>query len=112
MIRAVKGREGLPVLATIIPANPGHGDYTPDRNPWVAAMDVRIRELARTEGALVADQEAAFLAAPSLSALFSDHVHPNDAGYEIMAQTFFNAITRPAPATTAGFQAPSLFKTP
>ena len=98
MVRQVKGRQGLPVLATIIPANPAHGDYSPDRNPWVAGMNVRIRDLARTEGAVLADLEAAFLRAPSLSALFSDHVHPNDAGYEVMAQTFFDALTRPAPA--------------
>lgn len=98
MVRQVKGREGLPVLATIIPANPAHGDYPPERNPWVAGMNVRIREMARAEGAVLADLEAAFLRAPSLPALFSDHVHPNDGGYEIMAETFFEAITRPAPA--------------
>jgi lysophospholipase L1-like esterase len=113
MVRAVKGRQGLPVLATIIPANPAHGDYPPERNPWVAAMDVRIRELARTEGAVLADLEAAFKAAPSLPALFSDHVHPNDAGYEIMAQAFFDAIVRAAPAAAgAGLGRPVLFKAP
>jgi len=112
MVAAVKGRQGLPVLATIIPANPAHGDYTPARNAWVAAMDVRIRDLARAEGALLADQEAAFKAAPSLPALFSDHVHPSDAGYEIMAQTFFDAITRPVPAATTRFGGPSLFTAP
>src|SRR5687768_10126342 len=111
MVRQVKGRQGLPVLATIIPANPAHGDYPPDRNPWVAGMDARIRELARAEGAVLADLEAAFLRAPSLPALFSDHVHPNDAGYEIMAQAFFDAITQPAPAA-AGFGGPVLSRVP
>ena len=43
------------------------------------------------------DLEAAFLAQPSLRALYTDHVHPNDAGYEVMAQAFFEAITLPAP---------------
>lgn len=108
MVRQVKGRQGLPVLATIIPANPAHGDYSPDRNPWVAGMNARIRELARSEGAVLADLEAAFLRAPGLPALFSDHVHPNDAGYEIMAQAFFDAITKPPPAA-AGLDAPVLF---
>ncbi len=112
MVAAVKGRQGLPVLATIIPANPAHGDFVPARNAWVEAMNVRIRDLARAEGALLADQEAGFKSAASLPALFSDHVHPNDAGYEIMAQTFFDALTRPAPATTAAALGTSLFKAP
>jgi hypothetical protein len=61
-------------------------------------MDARIRELARAEGAVVADLEAAFLARPALRALYTDHIHPNDEGYEVMAQAFFEAITLPAPA--------------
>jgi lysophospholipase L1-like esterase len=109
MVRDVKGRNGLPVLATIIPTNPLRTDMNPQRNEWVSGMAVRIRELARAEGAVLADLEAAFLRAPSLSALFTDHVHPSDAGYEVMAQTFFEAITQPAPAA-AGFDAPVLFK--
>ena len=57
------------------------------------------------------DLEAAFLRAPSLPALFADHVHPSDAGYEVMAQAFFEAITRPQ-AAAAGFGGPVLFKNP
>ena len=100
MVRDVKGRQGLPVLATIIPANPAF-EFGADRNAWVAAMDARIREMARAEGAVVADLEAAFLAQPTLRALYSDHIHPNDAGYEVMAQAFFEAITLPATGTSA-----------
>ena len=108
MVRDVKGRQGLPVLATIIPPNSAHSFNPPERSPWVSAMDVRIRELARTEGAVLADLEAAFLRAPSVPALFADHIHPNDAGYEVMAQAFFDAITRPA-AVAADYGAPVLF---
>ena len=111
MVRDVKGRQGLPVLATIIPSNPIHSFNPPERNPWVSAMDVRIRELARTEGAALADLEAAFLRAPSVPALFTDHIHPNDAGYEVMAQAFFEAITLP-PTAAADFGGPELFKSP
>jgi lysophospholipase L1-like esterase len=111
MVRDVKGHQGLPVLATIVPGNPIYLETQPARNEWVAAMDVRIRELARTEGALLVDLEAAFLRAPSLPALFADHVHPNDAGYEVMAQAFFDAIVRP-PTTAAAFGGPELFKSP
>jgi lysophospholipase L1-like esterase len=111
MVRDVKGRQGLPVLATIIPANPAYTETQPQRNEWVAAMDVRIREMARAEGAVVADLEPAFLHAPAWPALFTDHIHPNDAGYEVMAQAFFEAITRP-PAAAADFGGPQLFKSP
>ena len=50
MVRDVKHRQGIPVLATIIPANPAILETQPDRNQWVAAMDARIRELARGGG--------------------------------------------------------------
>ena len=100
MVRDVKGRQGLPVLATIIPANPAF-EFGAERNAWIAAMDARIREMARAEGAVVADLEAAFLAQPTLRALYTDHIHPNDAGYEVMAQAFFEAITLPATAAAA-----------
>jgi len=36
----------------------------------------------------------AFFRVPEIGELFSDHIHPNDAGYRIMADTFFEAITR------------------
>jgi lysophospholipase L1-like esterase len=111
MVRDVKGRQGLPVLGTIIPGNPIYLETQPARNEWVAAMDARIRDLARAEGALLVDLEAAFLSAPSVPALFTDHIHPNDAGYEVMAQAFFEAITKPQ-ATAADFRGPELFKPP
>ena len=100
MVRDVKGRQGLPVLATIIPANPAF-EFGADRNAWVAAMDARIREMARAEGAVIADLEAAFLREPTLRNLYSDHIHPNDAGYEIMSQVFFEAITQPSTAAAS-----------
>ena len=112
MLNAVKSRQGLPVLATIIPANPAHSFNPPGRNPWVSAMDARIRELAQAEGALLVDLEAAFLRAPSVPALFADHVHPNDAGYEVMAQAFFDALVHPPVAAATDLGGPQLFKSP
>lgn len=111
MVRDVRARQGLPILGTIIPGNPAFLETQPARNEWVAAMDVRIRDVARTEGAVLADLEAGFLRAPSLPALFADHVHPNDAGYEVMAQVFFEAIVRP-PAGAADLGGPVLFARP
>jgi acyl-CoA thioesterase-1 len=97
IVRAVRGAQSLPLLATIIPCNLG-GDVrcTPERQDFIHKMDELIRPMAREEGAVLVDLEAAFLAAPDLSALFVDHIHPSDAGYEIMASEFFAAITEPA----------------
>jgi hypothetical protein len=61
-----------------------------------------VRSMAKQEGAPVADLEAAFLAEPSLPALYSDHIHPNDSGYAIIAREFFNAITSPRGSASGG----------
>jgi lysophospholipase L1-like esterase len=90
IVRTVRDFDSLPVLATIPPANP---DRTPpERNEWVRSMNELVRQLAADEGAALADVEAAFLRQPDLAALFFDHVHPNDQGYEVMAAAFFQAI--------------------
>ena len=109
MVREVKHNRGIPVLGTIIPGNPADERVPPERNAWVAAQNVRIRDLARAEGALLADLEAAFLREAALPPLFADHVHPRDAGYEVMAQAFFEAVTRPG-AAAASFDAPPAAK--
>ena len=97
MVRAARFFQSLPLLATITPCNVGLDDRaTPERQDWIRRMDELIRVAAREEGAVLVDLEAAFLRQPSLSALFVDHIHPNDSGYEIIATEFFNAITRPA----------------
>ena len=50
------------------------------------------RAVAREEGAVLVDLEQAFLAAGDLSCLYTDSLHPNDAGYEVMAETFFDFV--------------------
>lgn len=64
-------------------------------------MNDMIKVLATEENALLADTEAAFRAAGDLSKLFSDDVHPNDAGYQVVAQASFRAITGRAAASAA-----------
>lgn len=91
IIETVKDVRSLPVLGTIIPVNPDSNP--PERNEWVKGMNELIRDLASDEGAALADLEAAFLRESDLASLFSDHVHPNDSGYEIMAEEFFRAIS-------------------
>jgi lysophospholipase L1-like esterase len=96
MIGLAKATQSLPVLGTIPPVNPDRDES--DRNPWVTRMNDLLRPMARQEGAALADVHAAFLREGNLAALFSDHIHPNDRGYEVLAAEFFRAISQPPSA--------------
>jgi lysophospholipase L1-like esterase len=105
IVRAVKAANSLPCVATIVPPNVGFDSRAPEsRAKWVVDTNELIKAMARQEGALVGDLHAAFMAEGSLSSLFVDHVHPNSRGYEVMARTWFAALTRPrGTAGTAGY---------
>jgi lysophospholipase L1-like esterase len=92
IVDETKAWHTLPVLATIIPANPRYSDAA--RDAFNDQTNVMIRALAQQENIICADLSADFKAAGDLTALFDDNVHPNDAGYEVMAQGWFEAITR------------------
>jgi lysophospholipase L1-like esterase len=95
IVEACRGAQSMPILATIIPANPDYPDQVPpERNAWIHDIDALVRSMAHDQGVAVADAEAAFLAQPKLTDLFSDHVHPNDAGYVLIEQAFLKAITQ------------------
>jgi lysophospholipase L1-like esterase len=112
MVREAKAQGSLPVLATIIPTNTDFNPFVPlERNEWLELMNALVREMANEEGAVVADMWQAFFRVREIGTLFSDHVHPNDAGYRIMADTFFDAITR-ARAGAASHPASALFHVP
>jgi len=110
MIQAAKAVKTLPVISTIIPSNPDLNP--PERNAWVAATNEQIKVMARQEGAALADSYGAFIKAGNLPSLFFDHVHPNDAGYQLIAGAFFIAIARPPAATSSGRRRPVLFLAP
>jgi lysophospholipase L1-like esterase len=98
----VKAANSLPCVATLLPPNVGFDNRAPaSRAEWVVEMNGLIRAMALQEGVLVVDIHAAFMSAGSLSGLFVDHIHPNPRGYELMAETWFNALTRPR-SLTAG----------
>lgn len=106
MVKQVKAAGGQVALATIIPANVGFDARSPPRrNDFVAEQDKQIRVIAREEGAVLVDLEPAFYKAAGdhLSSLFTDHVHPNDRGYDIMVAEFFKALTTRASTTTPLF---------
>lgn len=105
MVRVAKSMRTLPVVSTIIPANPLYVDKNAaERNQWVAAMNEKIKAMAREEGAALADSHAAFMKAGNLSSLFDGEVHPNDAGYQLIAGAFFTAIARPPAATSSTWE--------
>jgi lysophospholipase L1-like esterase len=94
----------LPVLATLSPCNVGfNAKCMQDREDWIVAMNAQIRTLAQQKQVPLADVHAAFEKAggTNLGSLFSDHVHPNDQGYAVLANELFRAITQPAPGVAA-----------
>jgi lysophospholipase L1-like esterase len=100
----VKAARSLPVLATLPPVNPA---LAPEgRNRWNDEMNGLIKSLAQAEGALLADLNAEFKAKGDLPPLFSDGIHPNDAGYQVMAEGWFKAITRARAAAASGARRP------
>jgi len=92
IVEDVKDWDSLPVLATIIPGNPAM--VPAGRNAWFDEMNVKIKALAQEQRITLADLNADFKATGSLPALYYDDVHPNDAGYQVIAQGWFKAITR------------------
>lgn len=97
MVQAARAGGTVPVVATLPPVNPAYENRSAaDRNAWILAINVNIRAMVREEGAVLADVHSAFPAQETdLPALFADHVHPNDDGYERIAEAFFRAITGP-----------------
>lgn len=99
IVRDVKGWDSLPVLGTIPPVNPARAPE--GRNSWNDGLNAGIKALGQQEQVVVADLNAEMKAAGSLPALFADDVHPNDAGYQLIAQAWFKAITRGRAAASA-----------
>jgi lysophospholipase L1-like esterase len=90
VVRRVKAVGTLPFIATLPPVNPA---VNAGRNTWVAAINTGIKAMAAQEGAFVVDLYQAFQnQGGDLSRFFADGVHPNDAGYDVMANGFFEAI--------------------
>jgi lysophospholipase L1-like esterase len=93
IIQVVKDAHSLPCLATLTPPNKQAFPEEAARYDWVMTVNGRIRTLAQSEGALLVDIGDAFVKAGNPPSLFYDHIHPNDDGYALMADTFYAAIT-------------------
>ncbi len=105
MIGVARSLQSKPILATIPPANPVYVDrLAAERNVWAEEMNVLVKEMAASENTPVADIHAAFMSEPVLSDLFSDHIHPNDDGYDLIADVFFRTITTARGAAAASWR--------
>lgn len=90
IVRSARRIASLTFVATLTPANPA---VNADRNQWVEALNAQIRVMAAEEGATVVDVYGHFTRqGGDLSRFFEDHLHPNDAGYTLVAEAFFEAI--------------------
>jgi lysophospholipase L1-like esterase len=86
-----------PFLATIPPENP---NPPPPCDPvcrgseaaLVAPYNVQVRAVASSKGVPLVDVEAAFNG--NLSLIGPDGLHPNVAGYKVIADAFFAAIEK------------------
>jgi lysophospholipase L1-like esterase len=102
MVRTAKAHNVKPFLATIPPMDgssccPRRGSAA----PLVAGFDDQIRGVAASEGIPLVDIYAAFngTAAPYIG---PDGLHPNDAGYQKIGETFFNAVKANLEVKTTG----------
>lgn len=96
MVQQIKASGGHAFVGAILPVNVGYDDRTPpSRQDWVIQMNGLIKQMADDEGAVYVDLYSA-LARSGLSgdALYVDHLHPTLPGYQLMAQTWFDAITK------------------
>lgn len=111
MIRSAKAASSLAIVSTIIPANTGFNARAPaDRNIRVQQQNDQIRAACSAEGVPVAESFDAFMraAGSNLRPLFVDHVHPNDRGHDLIAQSFFEAITRASAGSASYTDEPML----
>jgi len=89
MLRYAKSASVRPYLATVPPMNPagprGRLGYAA-----VPPLNDQIRTLATSEAVTLVDVNLAF--GGNLTLLSADGLHPNAAGYELIARTFFTSL--------------------
>jgi lysophospholipase L1-like esterase len=88
IIERAKENGTIPVIATL---TPNFGDWA-WRNKDIYELNAKIRQLAAIQGIACADIEYAVNWNSDYFA--SDGLHPNSSGHRIIANTFYNALTR------------------
>ncbi|HNV02878.1 MAG TPA: GDSL-type esterase/lipase family protein [Vicinamibacterales bacterium] len=104
MVRTAKAlRPGIAVLLANFPPQ-WHGSVPYDRGAgaeFVPELNQRIASLAAAEGATLVDLYGP-LSADIKRYIGADGLHPTEAGFALMAETFYAAIRRTFETTTAG----------
>jgi acyl-CoA thioesterase-1 len=93
MVDAALGQNVRPILATVIPRDTSLDDRDPG-NALALALSGEIRNLAAEKGLQVADQFSRFGGIDPDLSYYSDPLHPNQAGYVLMADEWLEAILR------------------
>jgi lysophospholipase L1-like esterase len=89
MAKEARMRNARIFLANLPPTKPGGRNSISDAT--IQSFNARVASIARGEGAILVDLHSA-LAAAVTTYIGSDGLHPTEAGYQKMAETFFNAI--------------------
>jgi lysophospholipase L1-like esterase len=95
MVEITRSAQVVPVLVTVLPLD---GARWRQVDPAVSELNGQIRAMARTRGVRVVDANRRFSSRQPLSALFrhadgrEDGLHPNDAGYRLLAQSVGQAL--------------------
>jgi len=89
MITAARNNHTVPILGTLTPATSTHRGW----EPFIEGLNIDIRALCTELSVECADHYQAFVSDPSYIAspdalLSEDGLHPNAAGYEVMARTW------------------------
>ena len=95
MIQEARSRSITVFAATLLPERPGGCrayDYNADYDDIIEA-NVRIRRMIGMEGAILVDLYEAFNGRTA-TLIGEDGLHPSAAGYQQIAETFFNAIKK------------------
>ena len=86
IIQQCKANKTVPVIATLTPMIYSHSRF----NGGVKSLNSAIRSLASSEGARLVDLESKFGSGEGLT--LDDGLHPNEAGNQLMAEAFADAL--------------------
>jgi lysophospholipase L1-like esterase len=101
MVGVARQNGATPILATVIPRLP-QDPYDPF-NVWTDALNARIRIIARELDVSLCDQSENFYHHPDYPiTVYSDPLHPNQAGYELMAEGWLVTILYGLPYVSVG----------
>jgi len=100
MVQAARAKGAQVLLGTLLPERPGAcRAFAPD---LVQPANDAIRAMAASAGATLVDLYKAFPSNGDSRYIGTDGLHPTAAGYQLMAQTFYDVIRGKYEVTSAG----------